>query len=298
MAIPDYQTLTRPVLEVAAQQDEWPMRDLVEAVAPVVGVSSADRTETISSGMGLWENRTQWAVTYLIKAGALRRPRRAVVQVTDRGRQLLASGSAVDNKALEQFEEFRAFRTRVRPSPTAPATPAADLSPYDLLEQARQDAESVLVQELLDRLRQVPPVHFERIVLRLLSAMGYGTGGAIDHTGKSGDGGLDGIVSQEPLGLDRIYVQAKRYAADNTVQAPAVREFVGALSVAQGERGVFLTTSTFSRGARDEAERVHKRLELVDGERIAELMIRYGVGVQEQTTVTLYRLDEDFFEQL
>jgi restriction system protein len=100
MTIPDYQTLMRPVLEVAAQQDEWPMRDLVEAVAPVVGVSAADRTETISSGMGLWENRTQWAVTYLVKAGALRRPRRAVVQVTDRGRQLLASGSAVDNKAL------------------------------------------------------------------------------------------------------------------------------------------------------------------------------------------------------
>lgn len=122
MAILDYQTLMRPVFEVAAQQDEWPMRDLVEAVAPLVGVSAADRTEAISSGMGLWENRTQWAVTYLVKAGALRRPRRAVVQVTDRGRQLLTSGSAVDNKALEQFEEFRTFRTRVRPSPAAPAT--------------------------------------------------------------------------------------------------------------------------------------------------------------------------------
>lgn len=154
------------------------------------------------------------------------------------------------------------------------------------------------MQELLDRLRQVPSVDFERIVLRLLSAMGYGTGGAVDHTGKSGAGGLDGIVSQDPLGLNRIYLQAKRYAADNTVQAPAVRELVGALSVAQGECGVFLTTSTFRRGARDEAERVHKRLELVDGERLAELMIRYGVGVQEQTTVTLYRLDEDFFKQL
>ncbi len=300
MSIPDYQSLMRPVLQVAARAPEWAVRDLVEAVATELQVSSADRLATISSGYGLWENRTNWAVTYLVKAGALQRPRRAVVRITERGRALLAAGDPITNKQLDQFEDFRAFRTRSASKPKSdPGTTATpELTPYELLSHARVEADALLTQDLLARAQELPPVHFERLVLRLLEAMGYGTAGSVAHTGKPGDGGFDGIVSQDPLGLDRIYVQAKRYAADNVVQAPAVREFVGALSIAQGERGVLLTTSRFSNGARDEAGRVHKRIELVDGERLAALMIQYGVGVLPQVSVTLHRLDEDFFDVL
>ena len=143
------------------------------------------------------------------------------------------------------------------------------------------------------------PKGFELLVLRLLNAMGYGrNGGLVEHSGRSGDGGIDGIISQDPLGLDRIYLQAKRYAPDQTVSRPTIQGFVGALIGAQGDRGVFLTTGSFTEGARVEADRVNVRIELIDGKRLADLMLRHGVGVQVQTEVTLYDLDEDFFDEL
>ena len=152
--------------------------------------------------------------------------------------------------------------------------------------------------ELLTRALALDPTGFERLVLAVLDAMGYGRSGRIEHSGRPGDAGIDGIISQDPLGLDRIYLQAKRYDPGNSVQRPDVQRFVGALMSAQGDRGVFITTSTFSSGARAEAERVNARIELIDGNRLTSLMLRHGVGVRASTTVVLHELDEDFFESV
>jgi len=175
--------------------------------------------------------------------------------------------------------------------------PEEQVSPQDLVSRALLENQAAVEGELLTRALALDPTDFEKLVIRLLEAMGYGRLGTIDHSGKSGDGGIDGIISQDPLGLDRIYLQAKRYT-DKPVDRPFIQGFVGALMGAQGDRGVFLTTSNFTAGARAEAERVNARIVLIDGRRLAELMVRHGVGVQAETVVTLHQVDEDFFETL
>lgn len=178
------------------------------------------------------------------------------------------------------------------------------MSPEDLLATAVAENKAVaenraaLEGELLKRALALDPRGFELLVLRLLAAMGYGKSGAVEHSGQSGDGGIDGIISQDPPGFDRIYLQAKQYATDRTVGRPTLQAFAGALMSAQGDRGVFLTTASFTREAVEEARRVNLRIELIDGKRLAELMLRHGVGVQAKTSVTLYDQDEDFFEEL
>jgi len=305
MTVPNYQTLMDPVLRVVSRTGVIGMRDLAEEVARAIDLSDEDRKLSIQSGMGLLQNRLHWSVTYLVKAGALVRPRRAHVEITERGRTLLESSVPVSNDALDQFPEFREFRAKSRKKSAREVTsdpdenlPEADESPQDLVTRALNESRTALSGDLLLRARELEPIAFERLVLKLLSAMGYGAYGVLEHSGRSGDAGVDGIISQDPLGLDRIFLQAKRYAADNVVHRPAIQGFVGALMGAQGDRGVFITTSSFSRGAVDEAARVNARIELIDGERLAELMIDYGVGVQPETKVTLHRLDEDFFEVL
>ncbi len=152
--------------------------------------------------------------------------------------------------------------------------------------------------ELLERARNLSPTGFEELVLRLLGAMGYGRAGSIERTSASGDAGVDGIISQDPLGLDRIYMQAKRYAAERVINRPKIHEFAGALMGKQGDRGVYITTSTFSDGARQEADRLGARIELIDGSQLAALLLKYGVGTEVAHTVTLHRIDDDFFEEL
>jgi restriction system protein len=205
---------------------------------------------------------------------------------------------------LREFESYREFRSRSTSRENATdesvaVEPDADAaSPQDLLSQAVAENRAAVEGELLKRALALSPTEFERLVVRLLEQMGYGRSGVVEHSGRSGDAGIDGIISQDPLGLDRIYLQAKRYAPDQSVQRPAIQGFVGALMGAQGDRGVFITTSSFSSGARTEADRVNARSELIDGSRMAQLMVRHGVGVQAELTVTLHQLDEDFFESL
>lgn len=305
MTIPDYQTLMEPVLRVLERGELLSMRDLSDRVAVDLHLTDEDRRETIQSGMGLLENRVHWSVTYLFKAKAVDRPRRGHVEITDRGRGLLNSGQPIRNAALEQFPEYREFYDKYRsrksaapPTPDVPTEPVSEDSPTDLIARAEATARASVSLELLTKVRAVDPTEFERLVLKLLEAMGYGKSGMLEQTARTGDGGIDGIISQDPLGLDRIYLQAKRYAEDNPVQRPDIDKFGGALMGNQGDRGVFITTSRFSSGARAQADRVNARIELIDGDRLAELMIDYGVGVQPELEVTLYRVDEDFFESL
>lgn len=305
MTIPDYQSLMEPVLRVLVRDGAMSVRDLADRVGTDLCLTDTDRRQSIQSGMGLLQNRTHWAVTYLFKAKAVSRPQRGHVEVTDRGRALLGAGGPIRNSALEQFPEYRAFYDKYRSKKAASsstlasyATPIEEETPDDLIARAELAARADLSADLLEKLRTIHPVAFEKLVLKLLQAMDYGISGAIEHSGRPGDGGIDGIITQDALGLDRIYIQAKRYAAGNAVQSPDIRNFLGALMGQQGDRGVFLTTSTFSTGAIETAKSVAARVVLIDGERLAELLIDRGVGVQAQRVASLHRIDEDFFETL
>lgn len=314
MTVPDYQTLMRPVLEVLEVQGPQQFRSLVDLVAGAIDLTDEDRAATVPSGEPRIRNRVGWSLSYLARAGAVDRPRRGFAQLSARGKDLRAQNpERIDSKVLDQFAEFRAFRAKSSGSRSGPAVEAAantagielfidplstDASPQDLIQRAVAENRAVVESEILDRALAVDPPTFERLVLRLLEAMGYGKSGRIEHSGRSGDGGIDGIISQDPLGLDRVYMQAKRYARDNVVQRPAIQGFVGALLSAQGDRGVFITTSSFSSGARQEADKVNARIVLIDGDRLAELMVHHGVGVQAESTAVLHRVDEDFFDSL
>lgn len=312
--IPDYQTLMRPVLAFLADGEVRATREVKEAMADAFSLTAEERAELLSSGrQRVIDSRAGWAITYLTQAGLVSKPKRGQVVITTSGRHALQDyPHSITSKDLEQFPAFMDFITRSRKKPSErsdssaalpnqpEATPIGDhlSTPLDLAEQAIATNRAAVEAEVLQAALNLTPYAFEDLVIRLLGAMGYGKSGMLERTSASGDAGIDGIISQDPLGLDRIYVQAKRYATDNPVDRPRIHEFAGALLGKQGDRGVFITTSKFTKGAREEAERINARIELIDGDRLAELLVKYRVGTQEEFTVTLYRLDEDFFDTL
>ncbi|MGI8335243.1 restriction endonuclease [Actinomadura scrupuli] len=302
MPVPDYQTLMAPVLHMLSDGRARSKRELIDLVTAHVGLTEEDLRELLPSGVTVADSRVDWAVTYLVQAGLVRRPRRAVLEITDRGQKVLkAHPDRVDNGVLEHFEEFQAFKNRSRDRSRSRSTPAQDnveAPPREKIAGAVEEANEVVATEVLERVRQCGPVFLEQLVLRVLTAMGYGgPTGSARHLGGSGDGGVDGVIRQDPLGLDQIYVQAKRYAADRTIGRPDIQAFVGALHGAQADRGIFVTTSHFTADATEYAERVNARLVLIDGATLAQLMVRYNIGVQDQETYVLKRIDEDFFDE-
>lgn len=303
--IPDFQTLMRPVLAYLQDGTERSSREVIAHVSDQYGLTEEERAELIPSGaQRRIDNKVHWAISHMFQAGLVTRPSRGHVRITDVGRRVLQEHpDRVDMKVLGEFPSYLAFRSKTK-AKAAPEQPVAldgteaQVSPAELLGVAVAENEAAVESELLTRALALDPAGFERLVLAVLGSMGYGRSGAIEHSGKPGDGGIDGIISQDPLGLDRIYLQAKRYAPGHTVQRPDLQQFVGALMSAQGDRGVFLTTSTFSAGAVQEAERVNARIELIDGPRLAALMLQHGVGVQARTRVVLHEVDEDFFDSV
>lgn len=304
--IPDFQTLMRPVLAHLSDGTPRRSRDVKDAMADQFQLTGAERAELLPSGrQRTIDNRVGWALTYLSQAGLVARPSRGIVQITDQGQAaLVANATRVDMRTLEDYPSYREFKERTRkdstpgaPSPVS-APEVSHATPSELVEQAVAANRAAVEGEVLKSALTLSPTGFEDLVIRLLERMGYGKAGSIRRTSASGDAGVDGIISQDPLGLDRVYVQAKRYSEDRTIDRPKIHEFAGALLGKQGDRGVYITTSRFSAGAREEAERINARIELIDGARLAELLVEYGVGVQAQDTITLYRLDEDFFETL
>lgn len=302
--IPDFQSAMRPALSALADGETLRLRDVMEVVAREFEVTPEEREQLIPSGkQPVIYNRVTWALTYLFQAGLTQRPQRGFVRISELGRKALVEHPVrIDMKVLEQYPAYLEFkeRTRERGPSGDSAMPVAEQTstPQDLVDQAVKENRAVVESELHARALALPPLAFEDLVMRLLAAMGYGHSGTVERTSASGDAGIDGIISQDPLGLDRIYVQAKRYGSDKVIHRPTIQGFVGALMSAQGDRGVFITTSSFSSGARLEAERVAFRIELIDGLRLAQLMLRHGVGVQPESTTTLYQLDEDFFDGL
>jgi restriction system protein len=254
VAIPDYQTLMRPVMELHTDGDDHESAKIVAAMADHFALSVEEQSRMLpSGGQRLFHNRVAWSLTHLAQAGMLERPRRGATRITVRGREVIASNpSRIDTKVLGEFEEYRDFRSRRRKAdrPTDATGPdATDAPPMELIPELVTEAHAALADELVERLRQAPAEFLEHCVLQLLTRMGYGgPEGEVRHLGGPGDEGMDGIIRQDALGLDVVYVQAKRYAADRTVQRPDVQAFAGALQGAQASRGIFIATTRFFSG--------------------------------------------------
>lgn len=297
----------RPTLVALDGGQPVSVQDLRVAVAEALGVSEEDQAELLSSGKQTrFSNRVGWALTHMGKAGLVDRVRRAYYTISPRGREVLAKNvDRVDMNVLLTFPEYQEFRTPMivaaaQESATSSAeeVAATELSPVEAVANIIQLDNNELAKEILDLTLAQPPSFLERLALRLLAAMGYGgREGLTEHTGKSGDAGLDGLVRQDALGLELIGVQAKRYDKDQTVMRPALQAFVGALQGAQTSRGVFVTTGRFSVGARQFAENVAMRLVLIDGLELANAMILYNVGVSVRETFELKQISDDFLEE-
>lgn len=311
----------RPVLEVLADGRERPIRQVVADVADLLEMSEDDRSALMENGREtVLKSRVGWAVQYLSQAKAITRVRRGVYAGNERGTFLLGTcPERVGKDDLFLFEEFQEFllrsaqsqrprahsgRERIGDPAVGAVTPGATVltgevtgTPTDRALSAANEARAEVAAELLQRVNEQSPDFLERVVLDLLEAMGYtGARGSTRHLGRSGDEGVDGVLRQDALGLDLIYVQAKRHASGRTVGRPELQAFAGALQGAQASRGVFITTSQFSRDAMEFADRVPQRIILIDGPELARLMVVHGVGVQTDQVITLVRLDEDFFE--
>jgi len=300
MAIPDYQTLMLPVLAAAEDIEEHDASELRESLAALFRLTEEDRNTLLPSGrQRTFDNRVRWAIFYLKKALLIESPRRGVYRITERGQQALRDKpDRIDNAFLSRFPEFETFRQRGGPTGEPAEAPPLERAetPLELFETSYQQLRSQLADELLQRVRSSPPDLLERLVIDLLLSMGYGSGkdsGLV--LGQSGDGGVDGVINEDKLGLDVVYVQAKRWEAG--VGRPEIQRFAGSLEGHRASKGVFITTSTFSREAREYVRMIGKRIRLIDGVELAQLMVDYGVAVSEIHSYSLKRVDSDYFAE-
>lgn len=305
-AMPTWDAFMTPVLRLQSDGAERQLREIVASVSDAVGLTREQRGELLGSGQAVATNRIGWACSYLYRVDALLRPRRGIYTISDLGKRLLAEHP----RGISELE-LRAFaregdewwlsrgghREGTVPTDDSPAPSAMPLDPVEMIAQGVEMIDTSVRAELLERLAGQAPAFFEHTVVDLLVAMGYGgSGGRAEATRLVRDGGIDGVIDQDVLGLDKVYIQAKRYAKDSSVQRPEVQAFVGALS-GKADRGVFLTTGRFSAGAIEYAERdARARIILIDGNRLTDLMVRYRVGVQVKQSVHIVAIDEDFFE--
>lgn len=299
MAIPDFQSLMLPLLVFAGDDEEHSLQEAIEALATQFQLTSNDRRELLPSGrQATFDNRVGWTRTYLKKAGLLTSTKRSHFQITPRGQDVLAQGHSKINTAfLRQYPEFIEFHQGQNKGSGNATTEVSDLiTPEESMESAYQRARAGLAIELLQTIKECSPDFFEQLVVDLLVKMGYGgtRKDAGQRLGKSGDGGIDGIINEDRLGLDVVYIQAKRWDL-TTVGRPEIQKFAGALQGQRARKGIFLTTSSFSRDAYDFASRIDSKIVLMDGETVAQLMIDYGVGVNTVATYELKRIDSDYF---
>jgi restriction system protein len=275
--------------------------DIVDLLVKRLDLTEEEWTEMLPSGKQTrFANRVHWAKSYLKQAGLVQPTKRGYFIITERGRAALRDAhSSIDKHYLERFDEFKDFQNRTHDEEREAAGVSYETettaTPDELLREAHQKINAALAADLLDRVRLASPNFFEHLIVELLLAMGYGgTSEAAGRSlGKSGDDGVDGVIDQDPLGVDQIYTQAKRYAVANIVGPAAIRDFFGALGPKKAHKGIFVTTSSFSQTATDTAR---SRIVLIDGEQLAKLMIRYNVGCRDEDVLHVKRLDEDFFD--
>lgn len=302
MPIPKYQELTLPLLRFLVDGEEHAVREAVDALAQEFRLSPEERQEMLPSGrQPLLRNRVGWAQTHMKKAGLLEYPRRGYIRITDRGRAVLQDPpEQITERYLMRFPEFQDFKNQQSSKTTADPEETATTTqqtPEEIIDSAHQALRTTLATDLLDTIKDCSPAFFEQLVLDLLVAMGYGGSrrAASQAVGRSGDGGIDGIISEDRLGLDVIYLQAKRWS--HTVGRPEIQRFAGALHGQRARKGVFITTSDFTREARDYAASIDIKIILIDGDRLTELMIDHGVGVSTVQTLELKRIDQDYFTE-
>ena len=293
-----------PLLRCLSDGTEHTLRDAEDSLAEHFKLTPAERAELLPSGQqGIFKNRIGWARTYLKKAALLESPKRGVFKITDRGLKTVASNpSRIDIKYLEQFPEFIQFREASRPEievgiAAAPELPQSRTTPEEAIEVAHQGLREQLAAELLARILACTPTFFEQLVVELLVKMGYGGSrrDAGERIGQTGDGGIDGIIKEDRLGLDTIFIQAKRW--QGTVGRPEIQKFVGALQGQRAKKGVFITTSTYTAEATDYATRIDTKVVLMDGKQLAGLIIDFDVGVAPAATYVVKRIDSDYFEE-
>lgn len=299
MAIPDYQSLMLPLLKLASDKSEHSLQEATQIIAKEFHLSEEDFAELLPSGRKTrFYDRIGWAITYLRKAGLLNSSGRGKFQITSRGLEVLKSPPPKINvEFLEQYDEFVEFRTR-RDHDDDKASKEEEIeiqTPEEAMEAAYQNLRQTLADEVLQTIKSCSPSFFERLVIDVLVKMGYGgtrkdAGKAI---GRSGDGGIDGIINEDRLGLDVIYIQAKKW--ENPVGRPEIQKFAGALQGQRARKGIFITTSTFTSEAKEFASRIDSKITLIDGETLSQLMIDYNVGVNSIVNYELKRIDSDYF---
>lgn len=302
MAIPDYQTVMLPLLQFLSDGKEHNIGEVVDRLAEQFQLSAEERAQLLGSGQQtVIRNRAGWARTYLKKAGLIESTRRGYFRISERGQSVLAKNpKRIDVKYLEQFPEFVAFRDlrheQVDEKPESLSS-GVEATPEEALDAAYQRLRIDLESELLDQVKAASPSFFERLVVELLVKMGYGgtLRDAGQAVGKSGDGGIDGIIKEDRLGLDVIYIQAKRW--EGTVGRPEIQKFAGALQGHRARKGVFITTSSFSADATDFAARIDSKIVLIDGVALARYMIDNGVGVSAYRSYEVKKIDSDYFTE-
>lgn len=304
MAVPDFQSWFLPLLSAVADGQTHRMSELYEKLADEKGLTADDRAEQLPSGKQFtYRNRIGWARTYLQKAGLLEAPGKGMVRITDAGQDVLAKPPAKLNVGfLKRYPEFLEFHTGTGTTASGKALKVEESlnneTPQETFERIHKALSSQLEEELLTHIKAAPPEFFERLVVDLLLLMGYG--GSRDDAGqtvgKSGDGGIDGIINEDPLGLDTVCLQAKRW--EGTVGRPVVQAFAGSLEGFRAKKGVLITTSTFSADAIAFARQIEKRIVLIDGKRLAKLMVQHNLGVSTTATYDLKKVDSDYFEEI
>lgn len=303
MPVPDFQSIFLPLLEQVADGKEHKLRELIDILADHFQLSESERNEMLPSGQQrLFDNRAAWAKTYLKKAGLLDSPKRAVITITQRGLEILKSNPPILNvRFLRQYPEFVEFHT-AKHEDTGETEDIVESdtiheTPEETLENAYQSIRKTLAEDILSKVRNLTPTFFEHLVVELLVKMGYG--GSITDAGKaigrSGDEGIDGTIKEDKLGLDIIYIQAKRWQQSNVVGRPEIHKFVGALAGQGAKKDVFITTSSFTKEALDYVPRNETKIVLISGVQLAQLMIDYNLGVTLQQSYEIKRLDNDYF---
>jgi len=302
MAIPDFQSFFKPLLEIAADGEEHSLKEAREKLAKIFELNEEDLNELLPSGtQKKFDNRVAWAKSYLVQAKILETTRRAHFKITDRGRKLLAQGhDRIDVKILSQFPEFVEFHAPNKQNKSTSGASSEETSsetPEEILQKAYQSIRNELAREILERIKSNSPSFFEKLVIDLMVAMGYG-GSRADagkSVGQSGDEGIDGIIKEDRLGLDVIYLQAKRW--EGTVGRPEIQKFVGALHGKRARKGVFITTGKFSDEAREYVRTIDPKVILIDGRELSEYMIDLNLGTSTAVTYEIKRIDTDYFTE-
>jgi restriction system protein len=300
MPIPDFQTLMLPLLRHLADGAERTNQESVDSLADEFKLTDSERAQLLPSGQqSVFRNRVAWAKAHFKRAGLIESPRRGIYRITDRGRGVLAEEpTRIDLKFLDKFPGHREFRvsSKLENEPEA-VSQVNDLTPEEHIAIGYQQIREELAADLLRRVKECAPEFFEQLVIDLLLAMGYGGSrqDAGKAVGRSGDGGIDGIIKEDRLGLDAIYIQAKRW--ESVVGRPEIQKFAGALQGQRARKGIFITTSSFTKEAREFVSAIDSKIILIGGDMLAGLMIDYGIGVTEVAVYTVKRADSDYFGQ-